>query len=186
VVRFLGVSIVSVVPQKLKLFNSTVAENISFGEVDSPGHSEKKHEETLMNVESFCEKMGFYDFFEKFPNGIKTIVGEEGVNLSLGQQQLIVLARALYRRPQLLLLDEPTSAMDKKTEGFVLTLLDKLKQELGILIVTHRIDMVNKMDRAYILEEGLITAQGSHRELLTTNNLYKRELIKLKESLIIE
>jgi ATP-binding cassette subfamily B protein len=86
-------------------------------------------------------------------------VGEEGINLSGGQKQLVALARALYRRPKVLLLDEATSAMDSKTEKFVVELLEKLSANMCIILVTHRYNLMGKIDHIYHLENG-VTSQS--------------------------
>ena len=84
-----------------------------------------------------------------------TIVGEEGINLSGGLKQLIALARALYKNPEILLLDEPTAAMDKKTEFFVMDLLQKIKSNRMILMVSHRESIKSVADYIYWLDEGV-------------------------------
>jgi ATP-binding cassette subfamily B protein len=108
------------------------------------------------------------------------LLGEEGVNLSGGQKQLVVLARALFREPRILLLDEATSAMDRNTENFILELLQKAKQEMAILLVTHRIKTAQRCDRIFILENGEIASSGTPTELMLSANFYSesyRELV---------
>lgn len=151
------------VPQNTKIFNSTVLENIC---LDKP----QTHAESVIK---FCQEMGLAPYFEKLPKAYFTLVGEEGINLSGGQKQLIALTRALYHQPQLLLLDEATSAMDRQTEQFVLKLLEKLKKQgLAIFMITHHIKTANKADRIYILEDKSITASGTPSELLESENLF--------------
>ena len=133
-----------VVNQQVKIFNGSVGENICLGNIM----------EEYESVQLFCKKYGFNTFFDTFPQGLNTLLGEDGVHISGGQQQLIALARALYRQPSLLLLDEPTSAMDSKTEQFVINLLQNHKDQYGILLVTHRIYLANLSDRVYRLENG--------------------------------
>ena len=107
------------------------------------------------------------------PQSYATTLGEEGINLSGGQKQVIALMRALYKKPQVLLLDEFTSAMDRKTEQFVLGLLNKLKSELTIIFISHRLHSLPKIaDIIYVLEEGLISDFGTHSELMGTTNFY--------------
>ena len=102
-----------------------------------------------------------------------TLVGEEGINLSGGQKQIIALARALYKRPQLLILDEATAAMDRESEQFVLKLLQHLKSETSVIFITHKLYILKSFcDRIYIMENSKMTAFGSHEELLNTKNLY--------------
>jgi len=132
------------VSQQVKIFNGSVGENICLGNIM----------EEYESVQLFCKKYGFNTFFDTFPQGLNTLLGEDGVHISGGQQQLIALARALYRQPSLLLLDEPTSAMDSKTEQFVINLLQNHKDQYSILLVTHRIYLANLSDRVYRLENG--------------------------------
>ena len=137
---------VGVVSQEISLFNGSLLDNISISD------SENETEQILL----FCEKYGFNTYFEKFPQSYYTLLGEEGVNISGGQKQLLALARALYKQPQLLLVDEPTSAMDKKTENFVMQLLQNLKPQIAIIMITHRIKSYDFFDHLYLLEDGII------------------------------
>lgn len=105
-----------------------------------------------------------------------TLIGEEGINLSGGQKQLVAVARALYKKPQLLLLDEATSAMDRNTERFILNLLQTLKKELAVVLVTHRIHTAKIADRIYIIEDGKVDNFGNSTSLLLTENLYSQSL----------
>lgn len=156
-------NIIGVVPQEIHLFNGTVLDNICLSNT----------QEEAENIVKFCQDYGFDQFVEELPQGYLTIVGEEGVNLSGGQKQIIALARVLYHKPQLLLLDEATSALDRKTEQFVLKLLVKLKKELGIIFISHRLNTLKKIsNRIYVMENGKIRAQGSHHEILQSENIY--------------
>jgi ATP-binding cassette subfamily B protein len=113
-------------------------------------------------------------------SNLSKISTDQGVNISGGQKQLVVLARALFRQPNLLLLDEATSAMDRNTENFILAMLQKMKSTMGILMVTHRIKTAQRCDRIYILENGLISTKGTAQQLMLTDNFYSesyRELV---------
>ncbi|NVO10831.1 MAG: peptidase domain-containing ABC transporter [Bacteroidales bacterium] len=135
----------SVVPQEISLFNGTLLDNICLS--DSAAEAKQ--------IIKFCEDFGFDKYFKAFPQFYYTLLGEEGVNISGGQKQLVALARALYKQPQLLLLDEPTAAMDRHTEGFVMQLLEQQKQNMAIVIITHRSNLLTQFDRIYTLENGI-------------------------------
>ena len=157
--------IVGSVPQNIHIFNGTVIENIAFEEASSK----------TQEVFSFLQQYGFAPFIGSLPQSFMTLVGEEGINLSGGQRQMIALARALYQKPQLLILDEVTSAMDRKSEQFVLQLLKMLKSEMGIIFITHRLHVLKGFcDRIYIMENGEISMQGNHETLLQSENLYSQ------------
>lgn len=142
---------VGCVPQPVKIFNGTLLDNICLGNAMEEGET----------VVQFCQKAGFHDYFMKLPQNYLTLVGEEGINLSGGQQQLIGLARALYRRPQLLLVDEATSALDRQTELVILRLFEQIKQEMAIIMVTHRSQSVQLADRVYVMENGILQHTSS-------------------------
>ncbi len=163
--------IIGVVPQQVKIFNGTLLDNICLG--DSVKEVDK--------VVDFCKTYGFDSYFSSFPQSYLTILGEEGINISGGQQQLVALARALYKKPQLLILDEATSAMDRNTENFILDILQQLKNELAVIMITHRIKTAARADRIFILENGTIVNSGTPQELMLTENFYSisyRELIE--------
>ncbi|MDR0546908.1 MAG: peptidase domain-containing ABC transporter [Dysgonamonadaceae bacterium] len=136
--------LIGAVSQQIKIFNGNVGENICLG----------NFMEERQAILQFCNDYGFDTFFRHFPQGLDTLVGEDGVNLSDGQQQLIALARALYRKPSILLLDEPTSAMDTQTEKFVMDLLIKHKKQFATLLVTHRKHLAEVSDKVYQLKNG--------------------------------
>jgi len=157
-------TILGVVPQDVTIFGGNVITNVLLGKEDTPE-----------NIVKFCQDYGFETFINTLPQSYATILGEEGINLSGGQKQLIALMRALYKKPKVLLLDEFTSAMDRKTEKFVLDLLNKLKSELTIIFISHRLHSLPKIaDRIYILEKGIISNFGTHDELIKTNNFYSQ------------
>ncbi len=135
-----------VVPQEAKIFMGTIIDNIL---MDNPEHEYE-------NVISFCANYGFDKHFTNLQNGYFTIVGENGNNLSGGQKQLISLARALYKKPEVLLLDEPTSSMDSKTEEFVINLLRKQKKLMLTIVVTHRTKILEISDNVYVLKNGVL------------------------------
>lgn len=155
--------LIGIVPQQVHIFNGTVIDNICFGIT----------EQEIVEAFQWFERYGFAPFLDSFPQGILTIVGEEGVNLSGGQRQLIGLARALVVKPQLLILDEATASLDRHTEKFVLELLQQLKSEMGIIFITHRLHTLRSIcDRIYLLENGVFVQSGSHQQLLQNANMY--------------
>ncbi len=127
------------VPQEPKIFNGTLAYNISF----SANLDEQQR------VIHFCQEVGFNFYFSEFPNQYTTIIGEEGINISGGQKQLVILARALFSKPKILLLDEATSSLDKATEKFVLGVLQEQKKHMAILLVTHDENISLQCDKVF-------------------------------------
>ena len=133
---------ISVVPQNIQLFNGTVLENIILDE-----HLDEQKLQSVINL-------GFEKFINSLPQNILTIVGEEGVNLSGGQKQLLGWMRALYHNPQFLILDEPTSSLDKENRDFIYKLIDKLKDTTIIFIISHHLeDLKNISTDIYLLKD---------------------------------
>lgn len=159
-----------VVSQHTKLFNNFLLFNIALS--DDPIE--------LENAKSWCEANGFGNYFKNFPRGYMTLLGEEGINISGGQRQLVAFARALYHNPSLLIVDEGTSAMDKNTENFILELLHIKKKELAILMVTHKIKSALRADVVYILEKGSIVQNGHPRELIKSDNFFSESYRELQ------
>ncbi len=154
---------VGVVPQNIHIFNGTVIENIVFE--DAARDPQK--------ILPFLQKWDLVNFVESLPNSILTIVGEDGINLSGGQKQIVALARALYNNPQLLILDEATAAMDRESEKLVVRLLNKIKKDTAVIFISHRLQSLKSFcDRMYILDKGIVAASGNHDELMKSDNLY--------------
>ncbi len=154
--------LMAVIPQEITIFNGNVVDNILLGAEEKP--------ENLMQ---FIQEYGFASYFSQLPQGLATILGEEGINLSGGQKQLIALARALYKKPQILILDEATAAMDRNTEQFTIDLLQKIKKDCAIFFISHRLNMLkNIADTIYILENKTISVSGNHQKLMETDNFY--------------
>jgi ATP-binding cassette subfamily B protein len=155
-------NLIGVVPQDVTIFNGNVVDNILLGKANS---SE--------NIISFLTTYGFDNYFNQLPQGLATILGEEGINLSGGQKQIIALARVLYKKPQFLILDEATSAMDRNTENFTINLFEKIKSNCAILFISHRLNALkNSVDVIYVLENKTISNFGNHNELMLSDNFY--------------
>jgi ATP-binding cassette subfamily B multidrug efflux pump len=151
------------VPQDMFLFSDTIAENIAFGcqgEVSRP------------LIESMAKSASVYEDIMDFPEGFDTPVGERGVTLSGGQKQRISIARALIKKPDLLILDDCLSAVDTKTEKEILSYFEKELANKTAIIITHRIYSLLDFDKIIVLENGKIVEQGRHDELLEIKGYY--------------
>ena len=113
------------------------------------------------------------EFVEKMPQGFSTVIGERGVMLSGGQRQRISIARALLKNPAILILDEATSALDTESERLVQSAINNLMRNRTALVVAHRLSTIAHADMILVLEEGRLTEQGTHDELIKLNKRYK-------------
>jgi len=155
--------LVGIVPQNLDLFAGTVTENIAVGEFTPD----------MSCIISICRELGMLNFIEKLPGGFNTMIGEHGASLSGGEKQRLAIARALYRQPRILILDEATSSLDSDTEQEVFTFLKDLKKQgKTILIIAHRLSTVLLADHIVVLKKGKILEQGTHKELYTKKGNY--------------
>ena len=139
---------ISLVPQNIYLADTTIASNIAFGE--------EKENINFKKISEIIQITQLDDFVSKIENGINYVVGEDGKNLSFGQKQRIAIARALYRNTELLVIDEGTSALDKKTQANVINALNKLENKPAIIMIAHRIEILENYDVIYHLEDGIL------------------------------
>lgn len=149
---------VGVVPQTPYLFHGTLAENVAFS-LDP----QKVDRDQVYEV---CRLAGVDEFLESLPNGIDTIIGERGIMLSGGQAQRVSIARALYRKPEVLIFDEATSALDADTEALIRDTVINLQDGRTVLIVAHRMTTVNSCNRLICMEDGRIVNKGTPASIL--------------------
>lgn len=155
---------IGVVPQQVDLFAGSLLENITIGDTKPD----------MKKVLDLCRELGLLPFIERLPNGFHTFVGENGVNLSGGQRQRIALARAIYRDPAILLLDEATAALDSVSEGFVQQVVNRLRAEgTTILVIAHRLSTVIDADQIIVMEDGKVLESGTHTDLLQAGGQYE-------------
>jgi len=153
---------IGVVPQESILFSTSLRENITFG-------NPKAQEKEIIEAAKVCH---IYEEITQFPQGLDTPVGERGITLSGGQKQRIALARALLRRPRILILDDAFSSVDVETEKAILVNLKDIMQDLTFLFISQRISAVRNMDFTVVLDEGKIVEKGTHAELLHLDGIY--------------
>lgn len=157
-------NLVSVVPQQIDLFSGNVIENIAIGE-DFPD---------IQHVLDITKKLGILGFVEKLPNGFQTYLGENGALLSGGQKQRIAIARALYKNPEILILDEATSSLDTESEQVIQKTLQEFRnQGKTMIVIAHRLSTIANADTILVMKEGKIIENGNHYDLISKNSVYK-------------
>lgn len=157
-------NLVSVVPQQIDLFSGNVIENIALGE-DFPD---------IQKILNITKNLGILNFVEKLPNGFQTYLGENGALLSGGQKQRIAIARALYKNPEILILDEATSSLDTESELVIQNTLQEFRnQGKTMIVIAHRLSTIANADTILVMKERQIIEQGNHNELLNKDSIYK-------------
>ena len=155
---------IGLVSQDVFLFEGSVFENIAYGNIDA-------NSEQVWNAAKLSESDRFIN---ELPDKENTIVGERGQKLSGGQRQRISIARAILKNPEILILDEATSAVDNETEAAIQESLETLKEGRTVIAIAHRLSTIRNADLIYVLEDGLIVEEGTHDQLLGNNNVYAK------------
>ncbi len=156
--------LVTVVPQKIDLFAGNLTENIAIGDLDPD----------MNKIIDVCSKLGMIKFIEQLPHGFSTYLGENGATLSGGQKQRIAIARALYRDPEILILDEATSSLDSVAEEFVKSTLGLLKANgKTAIVIAHRLSTINLADRIIVLDRGIVVQQGTFSQLVSVDGPFR-------------
>ena len=154
---------VSVVPQKIDLFSGNVIDNIAVGEFNP----------NMEKIIGICKKLGILGFIEGLPSGFETHLGENGATLSGGQKQRIAIARALYKEPEILILDEATSSLDSASEQYVQDAVNYLRgQGKTVILIAHHLSTVFMADKICVLEKGRLVEEGTHDELVGLESNY--------------
>ncbi len=156
-------NIFGIVSQETVLFNETVFNNIAYGMSNA----------TFDQVKNAALAANAWEFIERLPDGLETVIGERGVMLSGGQRQRLSIARALLRNPPVLILDEATSALDTESEQLVQNAINNLISNRTALVVAHRLSTIRHADTIVVLENGYVVEQGGHEELLALGKRYK-------------
>lgn len=154
---------VSMVLQKNVLFSGTIIENLRWGKKDA----------TEEEIKRVCKLAQASEFIEKFPKQYHTYIEQGGSNVSGGQKQRLCIARALLKKPKILILDDSTSAVDTKTDAYIRKAFLEEIPETTKLIIAQRISSIQDADRIIVLNDGMIDGFGTHEELLSTNQIYR-------------
>ncbi|MHC0445149.1 ABC transporter ATP-binding protein [Flavobacterium sp. 3-218] len=162
----------SIVPQDVILFGGTIRENIAYG---NPNATEEE-------IIAAAKQANAFNFVDGFPEKFETLVGERGVKLSGGQRQRIAIARALLKNPSILILDEATSSLDSESEKLVQEALEVLMEGRTSIIIAHRLSTIRNADKILVLDNGKISEEGTHQELINLENGIYKNLSNLQFS----
>lgn len=156
---------IGTVPQQIELFAGSIVENIAIGDLQPD----------MKRIIDLVEQLGLKEFIEKLPKGYMTYIGEHGASLSGGERQRIAIARAMYKKPEILIFDEATSSLDSISERYVKSALSELAtQGKTVIVIAHRLSTVMNADMIVVLDKGKVIETGSHKELYKNNGTYSR------------
>jgi len=154
---------ISIVTQRVYIFNDTIGANVAYGQ---PFDKQK--------VQNALKQAHALEFVENLSNGIDTILDESGTNLSGGQRQRIAIARALYKKPKILIVDDATSALDNESESIITKVLDEVSQDKITFVIAHRLSTIKNATKIAVFKKGNIVCQGTQKELLKSCSEYQR------------
>lgn len=154
---------IALVSQHVTLFNDTIAHNIAYGSLETATEAD------IMRAAKTAHAL---EFIEQLPNGLNTLVGEDGVLLSGGQRQRLAIARAILKNAPILILDEATSALDNESERYIQAALDELMKNRTTLVIAHRLSTIERVDKIIVMDKGKIVEEGTHKDLLAQDAIY--------------
>lgn len=155
---------IGMVLQDVWLFNGTIAQNIAFGKPDA----------TMEEIIEVCKYAECHHFISTLPDGYNTVIGEDGGNISVGQKQLLTIARALLTNPKILILDEATSSVDTKTESKIQSAMNKALKGRTSFVIAHRLSTIQSANKILVMENGDIIESGTHSELISKKGAYAK------------
>ena len=161
---------VGLVPQDVLLFGGTIRENILYGKPNA----------TDEQIEHAAKMANAWEFIDRFPEKMETMVGERGLRLSGGQKQRVAIARAILKNPAILILDEATSSLDSESELLVQQALDRLMEGRTSIVIAHRLSTIKNANQILVLKDGEIIENGTHEELAYRDQGMYQKLLKLQ------
>lgn len=162
---------ISSVSQDIHLFSDSIANNIAYPALENAKRSEIENAAKLANA---------HEFIVQLPEGYDTEIGQNGVTLSGGQRQRLAIARALLKKSKVLILDEATSALDTESERAIQEALANIQKEKTLVVIAHRLSTIEHADNIIVVEQGRVSGQGTHQELLNSDPVYSKLYQSLK------